>query len=851
MVNSIPSVQRTALLRYGAALLAVAAATGFRFALNPYVGNRIPLAVFYFAVIPVAWNFGVGPSLWAITLATLSATVFFIPPFNEFGITMVTDLIGIALFVVVNLIIVWFAEANQIARRRLEAEVQERVRAETTILAQIHRIEFGGDIGLALTSEPTLAAVLDRCAGLTLQHLGGDHAWIDTLDHPDREGHATDDPERSDPPDPHGLTGLIPDGWGRDLIGRIAAERRPYLTNTLVTDVSLADREWVGHAGMAALAGCPLVVEDRLVGVWVLCARTSLSDSTLAAMESVASSLAVGIERKRAEESRRIGEAREAGIMRSALDGIITMDHRGRVVEFNPAAERIFGCSAATIQGRQLADVVMPQRLRSAHRQGLDHYLKTGEGPILNRRIEVPALRADGTEFPAELTVTRIPMAGPPLFTAHIRDLSDRKEAEQALRSAKRDAEEANQAKDRFIAVLSHELRTPLNPICLMVNSLLGKTAKDHQLHQDLELIQHYVGLEARLIDDLLDVMRIARGALPLRWEEINAHALVDQAVAACDDDLRARSLRLTLDLSAQHPTIQADPSRVCQVFWNLIKNAVKFTPSGGAIAIRSRNEPSAPDGFGPESDAAGEVLVIEVADTGVGIEPGVLPTIFDAFQQGDSPVVRRSGGLGLGLAISKGVVEGHGGRIDARSDGLDRGTTFTVRLRSVSPRPVAPTEPTGPAAREFAFLSPRPDPIPFARVNHAPDRGPGPTQAPLQVLVVEDEPATIRLMSRLLKRLGYHVTAAETVAEAAQHVDGSPRFDLIVSDIGLPDGTGLDLMRRVRATRGELPGIALTGFGTDADIEQSRLAGFSAHMTKPIDFNQLEALIRLVVSTS
>ena len=708
MPSIMPSRTRTKgrsiVHRYGIAAASVAAATLGRFALTPYVGTRLPYVVFYFAVIPVASYLGVGPALVAIALAACSAATFFIKPFTEFGVAMVTDLIGLALFVAVDLVIVGFAEANRRARRGLELEVAERVRAEATILAQISRAEFGRDIGLALTSGSTLAEVLDRCAALTIRHLGGDRARIATLDELGVKATA-DEPGR----EPAADGAASPDSL-RGVVGRIITERRAYLTNRLGEDSGVLARSWAIRDDMIALAGCPLVVEGRLIGVWTLLSRTPLDEATTAAMDSAATVLAVGIERKR-------------------------------------------------------ADV--------------------------------------------------------------------------ALRVAKQDAEEANQAKDRFLAVLSHELRTPLNPISLTISSILGRPDLDPEFRRDLDLVRHYVGLEARMIDDLLDVMRIARGKLPLRTELTDAHGLVRQAAAICAEEIADRSLGLDLDLDAARPTIRVDPSRTRQVFWNLIKNAVKFTPIGGAIAIRSRNEPT-PDGA--------EGLLIEVVDTGIGIEPDALPRIFEAFQQGDSAITREYGGLGLGLAICQGVVEGHGGTLTVSSAGKGRGTTFAVHLRTAAPGPIedergAPRVPVIHAARAAAAHFPRSGEVPPRAEDAA-----RAAEDSLQVLLVEDEPATIRLMMRLLRGLGYQVTAAATVAEAARHVDGAQRFDLIVSDIGLPDGTGLDLMRRVRATRGELPGIALTGFGTDDDIEQSRLAGFSAHMTKPIDFAQLASLIRVVV---
>lgn len=818
--------------RFGAGVAAVVVATALRSALTPYVGTRLPFLPYFFAVILAAWHLGVGPSLMTIALASLVTTVYFIPPLNEFGVTFATDLIGLFLFVAVNLVIVWFAEASRIARRRLESEVADRVRAETIIMEQIHRAEFGRDIGLALTSNPSLTTVLDRCLWLTTQYLGGSRARIVLVD---EQGQVVDPCSAG-----HEAAGAAE--LDRGVMRRIAADRRPYLTNSLLSDSGMFDSSWVGRGEMVALAGCPLVVEDRLVGVWALYSRRELAESTLRAMESVASALALGIERKRAEESLQVEEARKTAILETSLDAIITMNHEGRVIEFNTAAERIFGISARAIRGRELSEVIMPERFRAAHHQGLAHYLATGEGAILDRRIELQALRADGTEFPAEIAVARIPIVGSPMFTAHIRDISGRRSAEQALRSAKQDAEEANQAKDRFLAVLSHELRTPLNPISLTINSILGRTAETDELRHDLELIRHYVGLEARLIDDLLDVMRIARGKMPLRSEVTDVHQLIEQAVAVCDADIAARSLRLTIDLRSRHHRVHGDPSRLRQVFWNLIKNAVKFTPIHGSITIRSRNDPGSDPSTPPP-------ILIEVADTGIGIEPEVLPRVFEAFQQGDSSITRQFGGLGLGLAICNGVVEGHGGLLTAQSGGKGLGTTFTVRLNTVleAPAAEAPSPPDG-AANSPASGSPRPFTTLVRPTDRSDQAAPTPHRS-LRVLVVEDEPATIRLMVRLLQGLGYEVTAAASVAEATQWLNGATQFDLIVSDIGLPDGTGFDLMRQVRATRASTPGIALTGFGTEEDIEQSRRAGFSAHMTKPIDFNQLEDLIRLVVA--
>ncbi len=393
-------------------------------------------------------------------------------------------------------------------------------------------------------------------------------------------------------------------------------------------------------------------------------------------------------------------------------------------------------------------------------------------------------------------------------------DISERLRIEEELRAARDEAESANRAKTQFLAVLSHELRTPLNPILLAASSMLDRPWDPEEVRPTLEMIRQNVNLQARLIDDLLDVMRIVRGKMPLHWEVVDCHRLIDQAARICRSEVSGGELRLELDLAAEHHHINADPARWQQVLWNLIKNAVKFTPEGGTITIRTRNRPG--------GDGREDRLVIEVSDTGIGIVPEVLPRIFEPFQQGETTITRRFGGLGLGLAICRGVVEAHGGAIDAESGGEGLGTTFRVELRSL-PEPKA-----GGNGRAKD---------PASEVDPA---------TPCRILVVEDEPATLRIMARLLRGLGHEVTTAGTITAALERVEAGD-FDLIVSDIGLPDGTGLEMMRRIVARRGPVPAIALTGYGMEDDIQRSREAGFTAHMTKPIDFPKLGAMIRQV----
>ena len=393
-------------------------------------------------------------------------------------------------------------------------------------------------------------------------------------------------------------------------------------------------------------------------------------------------------------------------------------------------------------------------------------------------------------------------------------DIDDQKRAEQELRRANELAESASRSKDQFLAMLSHELRTPLTPVLLLATASRDDPTTPEHLRPTFEVIRHNLELEARLIDDLLDVMRIIRGKLPYHFEVVDAHAQIRRALEICRGEAEAKRLALVTALGATEHHVEADAARLQQVLWNLIKNAVKFTPSGGEVAIRTRN---GPDG-----------LVIDVADTGIGIDPAIAPLIFNAFEQGEDLITKRFGGLGLGLAISRSIVEGHRGKIGATSPGRDRGATFTIAMPVTSPAPAPAAEPIAPAEPPAASTGVEPAP------------------GECQVLLVEDDAMTARVMAKLLRQNGYLVTTANSVASALDVEDGE--YNLIVSDIGLPDGTGLDLMRAIRRRR-DVPAIALTGYGMEGDVQRSLEAGFVAHLTKPVDFATLDHMIRKVAA--
>jgi nitrogen-specific signal transduction histidine kinase len=361
-------------------------------------------------------------------------------------------------------------------------------------------------------------------------------------------------------------------------------------------------------------------------------------------------------------------------------------------------------------------------------------------------------------------------------------------------------AEAASRAKDRFLAALSHELRTPLTPVLMRVAALAGTPELPAKLRDDLRMIQRNVELEAKLIDDLLDLTRITRGKLALHFEVVDVHEVLKHVAEICGEEAEGKGIEIDILAAAADQHVWADPGRLRQVFWNLVKNAVKFTSAGGHITVRTSN---------PEPGK----IQVQVVDPGIGIEPEVLPRLFNAFEQGDPTVTRSFGGLGLGLAISKALVDQHSGTLSGVSPGRGLGATFTVALATVA--------------------TPRPEEV--AIIPEGGSRG-------LRLLLVEDHEPTLEVMAALLEIAGHEVSSA-TDLRSARALAASCEFDLVVSDLGLPDGSGFDLMRELRDKYG-LRGIAVSGYGMEEDLRRSREAGFLEHLVKPVDIEKLKAAL-------
>jgi len=384
--------------------------------------------------------------------------------------------------------------------------------------------------------------------------------------------------------------------------------------------------------------------------------------------------------------------------------------------------------------------------------------------------------------------------------------MAERRRIEEELQQQKAIVETANRTKDHFLAMLSHELRTPLTPVISALESLETEPAQTEDSRTALGMIRRNIELETQLIDDLLDFTRIARDKMQLRFAPVDAHLAVSNVVEICRAEAESKRLHVHLNLRANADHVAADAAKFQQIIWNLLKNAIKFTPNDGEIVISSSN-PSP------------EVLTISVRDTGIGMEREMMQRIFDPFEQGNRSFERRFGGLGLGLAISKSLAQAHGGALTVHSEGRDRGSTFILSMQTLSPVEAA-TVP--PKARSEA------------------------SQQSLKILLVDDHQDTCAALEKLLVRRGHLVAATHNVRSAMEAAVRN-KFDLLISDIALPDGSGIDLMMQLRAIS-QIPGIAISGFGNNGDIERSLQAGFSEHLIKPIKLEKLEAAIERAI---
>lgn len=504
-------------------------------------------------------------------------------------------------------------------------------------------------------------------------------------------------------------------------------------------------------------------------------------------------------ERKQAELELRNREERIRSIVNHVIDGIITIDNRGGIESFNPAAEKIFGYLAEEVQGKNVK-LLMPEPFYSEHDGYLTNYLRTGEAKIIGIGREVVGRRKDGSTFPMDLAVSAFRLGEQLYFTGIVRDITERKRLEQELHQRVEELAEADRRKDEFLAMLAHELRNPLAPLRNSLQILKIPGIEAAMVREAQEMMERQIEHMIRLVDDLLDVARIMRGKIELRPERIELASVVAQAVETARPTIDARGHRLEISVPSEPIFFQADRVRLSQVIANLLNNAAKYTPRAGHIWLSASIEDNE--------------LVFRVRDTGIGLDPALLGRIFEPFVQGEKGRDRTHGGLGIGLTLVKSLVELHGGRVEAHSAGEGKGSEFVVRLI-----------------------------VNRAPVTHASSGAPSPG-ATRQVLVVDDNVDAARSLAMMLKLHGHRVDICHDGPTALIKAN-EVQPEVVFLDIGMPVMNGYEVARRLRGNDkfGRALLVAVTGWGTDEDRRMSQEAGFDAHMVKPVD---LDGLMRL-----
>ncbi len=588
--------------------------------------------------------------------------------------------------------------------------------------------------------------------------------------------------------------------------GRVWVAGEPIWIENLAADETFTRRETAAQAGLHSCFGFPVIAGGSVLGVVELftSAIAEPEPELLLTATVLGNQIGQFLQRKQAEQDLLQSEARNRAILQTALDCIITIDSSSRILEFNPAAERTFGHTRDQVIGRFLPDLLIPPGFRDAHRAGMTKYFLTGEGPVIGNRIEVPALHADGHEFPIELAINRIPIDGEALFTAYLRDITERKRHEEELNKARNASETASHAKSQFLASMSHELRTPLNAI-IGYSEMLQEEVEDlgvGQLRPDLLKI-HGAGKHLlELINEVLDLSKIEAGRMELFVEEFDVADAVEEIAGTVQPLVQKNSNHLEVVCAPGVGAMRADLTKFRQSVLNLLSNASKFTEKG---AITLRAERLTRDGK--------DWIRIQVSDTGIGIAADKLEQLFEPFLQADASTSRNYGGTGLGLALSRRFSRLMGGDVSAQSE-EGKGSVFTIELpASGAERPEDLTE------------TPHADPAIGA------------------ILVVDDDPTARDLIQRSLEREGFHTVAAASGIDALQ-LARKLRPRAITLDVMMPGMDGWAVLGQLKGDPEtcDIPVVIVT------ILEDRNLAyslGATDYLTKPINRERLAHIVR------
>jgi PAS domain S-box-containing protein len=527
-------------------------------------------------------------------------------------------------------------------------------------------------------------------------------------------------------------------------------------------------------------------------------------------------------ERKQAEERFRLA-------VESAPNAMAMVNEEGQIILINSQTERLFGYDRSELIG-QSVEILVPERFRGKHPKYRSDFSREPKVRAMGAGRDLYGLRKDGTEVPIEIGLNPIETDVGNLVLSSIVDITERKRSEQererllALeQKARQQAEVANRLKDEFLATVSHELRTPLTTMLGYAKLLRAGMLGEADSARALEAIERNTNTQTQIVNDILEVSRIITGKLRLDARQINPAVAIEAAIDAFRPALEAKGISLKCVLDSAASPIMGDPDRLQQIAWNLLSNAVKFTPQGGRIEVRLERK--------------NNCVQLEVRDTGVGIPSEFLPFVFDRFSQADSSITRSFGGLGLGLAIVRHLVELHGGSVKVVSAGKDRGASFTVTIPFVT------------ADVDIARLE-SPDLVAICSENHPGSDRVYPMLEGLKLLVVDDDEDTRSMVTMVFQRCGSEVRAAANAREALE-VFHDWRPEVMVCDIGMPGEDGYSLIRTVRAAESnratQTPAVALTGYARSEDRARALAAGYQLHIAKPIDPIELAyAIIKL-----
>jgi PAS domain S-box-containing protein len=734
-------------------------AATLRWALGPLLGDTpLPMATFYAAVAVAAWIGGFGPAVLSMVLSAALALSLFIPHSGPAWQYATTHLWALGFFFFNGTVVALVSSAH----RRAERKALHSARVATQREHYLDRVlQHMNDGFVVLDQQWRFVYANDRAVALSGQareQLLGKVLWDLYPQQPGSPGYAA--------------------------LHRAMDQRTPQHIEELVPGTST----WVAVHAYPSPEGLILYAADIT-------------------------------EHKRAGAAAIDLQYRNRAILEAALDGIITIDQRGTIESYNPAAQRLFGYGPDELLGKNVR-MLMPDPYQSEHDEYLSSYLRTGQRKIIGIGREVVGLRKDGSIFPMDLSVSELQIGGRRIFMGLVHDISERKEAEQQRerllareRSARTEAEHASRMKDEFLATLSHELRTPLNAILGWTQLLRVPNPTPDDLSQGLETIERNARAQATLIEDLLDMSRIISGKLRLEVKELDLATVIDAALETVQPAAEARGIELARSYS-DSITVRGDPARLQQVVWNLLSNAIKFTPRAGRVSVAL------------SAAADGSAVELTVSDTGIGIKPEFASHVFERFRQGDASTTRSHGGLGLGLAIVRHLVELHGGTVAAHSEGPDRGATFTVTLPAL-----VREEPRVQVSRAVAPET--------SLVNNADTDGSlCPDLSGLRILVVDDQADACEIVGRLLQQCNASVIVAASAEEAMRQINADPP-DLIVSDIAMPGEDGYSLIRRIRKLPldrgGAVPAVALTAYARNEDRTRALLAGYQSHLAKPV----------------